>query len=73
MLDNLTPEQREAIVAGTKLGTVWAAVGITSWADFAAFMAAVYSLLLVAEFVWKKLARPFLEWRGWIEPKGKPI
>lgn len=71
MLENLTPEQREAVIAGAKLGTVWAAVGITSWADAAAFLAALYSLLLVLEFLWKKLARPFLEWRGLIE-KDKP-
>jgi len=57
IIDNLTPEQREGVIAGAKLGTVWAAVGITTWADFAAFMAAIYSVLLVGEFVWKKMLR----------------
>jgi len=69
MLDNLTTEQREGLVASAKLGTVWAAVGITTWADFAAFMAAIYSVLLAGEFAWKKMLRPFAKWRGWIKSK----
>lgn len=68
---NLTPEQREGVVAGTKLTSVWAAVGITSWADAAAFLAALYSVLLIAEFMWKKFGRPFAEWRGWVAPAPK--
>ena len=36
-----------------KLVTVWAAVGITSWADVAAFLASLYSFLLIAEWCWK--------------------
>lgn len=72
ILDSLTPEQREGVIASAKLGTVWAAVGITTWADFAAFLAAIYSVLLVGEFAWKKILRPFCEWRGWITPKDAP-
>jgi hypothetical protein len=66
VLSQLTNEQREGLVAGTKLGTVWAAVGITSWADFAAVLAAIYSGLLICEFVWKKVIRPFALWKGWL-------
>lgn len=62
MFVHLTADQKAGLIAGTKLFSVWAAVGITSWADFAAFMAAMYSLLLVCEFVWKKLIRPGLAW-----------
>jgi hypothetical protein len=65
----LTPEQKDAIVAGTKLGTVWAAVGITSWGDLAAALAALYSFLLVCEFAWKKVIRPVCEWMEWVAPK----
>lgn len=60
MFNSLTNEQREGLVAGAKLGSVWAAVGITSWADFAAFLAALYSALLIGEFLWKKAVKPFL-------------
>jgi hypothetical protein len=67
MLNNLTPEQREGLLAGAKLGSVWAAVGVTSWADVAAVLAAVYSALLIAEFLWKKAIKPFLQWRGYIK------
>ena len=51
---------------GVKLVSVWAAVSFTSWADVAAFLAAVYSLLLIGEWLWKKIGRPFCERRGWI-------
>ena len=32
-----------------KIGTAWAAVGITSWTDFAAAVAALYTVLLIGE------------------------
>ena len=50
-----------------KAGTVWAAIGITSWADFASFLAALYSLLLLGEWMWKKLIKSFLISRGYIK------
>lgn len=59
---SLSPEQKEGVVAAMKLGSVWAAVGVTSWADVAAFLAAIYSALLIAEFLWKKVIKPFLVW-----------
>lgn len=62
MFDHLTADQKEDLISGAKLTSVWAMVGITSWADFAAFMAAMYSLLLVGEFVWNKLIKPGLAW-----------
>lgn len=65
----MNPEQKEGVVAAMKLTSVWAAVGITSWADFAAFLAALYSALLIIEWCWKKAIRPFCELRGWMAPK----
>jgi len=65
----MNPDQKEGAVAAAKLLSVWAAVGITSWADFAAFLAALYSLMLIGEWLWKKAVRPFCEWRGWIAVK----
>jgi len=49
-----------------KVASVWGAVAITSWADFAAMLAAFYTLILIAEWGWKKLLRPFAERRGWL-------
>ena len=60
----LTHEQKEGLVAGAKLGSVWAAVGITSWADFAAVLAALYSGMLIVEFLWKKLVKPMCQRYG---------
>lgn len=53
-------------ITATKIGTAWAAVGITSWADAASALAFCYTLLLLLEWVWKRLARPFAERRGWL-------
>lgn len=51
-----------------KVATAWmAAIGIASWSDFAAMLAAFYSLLLIFEWFWKKFWRPFLEDRGYIK------
>lgn len=51
----------------TKVLTVWAAIGITSWAEAASFAAFLYSMVLLAEWFWKKLIKPFLIYRGWIK------
>jgi hypothetical protein len=58
----MNPEQKEALISGAKLTSVWAAVGFTTWADVAAFLAALYSVLLIGEFVWKKWAKPLALW-----------
>ena len=50
-----------------KIGTVWIAVGITSWADFAAAAAALYTLILIGEWLWKKLIRPVCYSHRWIK------
>lgn len=53
----------------TKVVTVWAAIGITSWAEAASFAAFLYSMVLLGEWFWKKLIKPFLIYRGWIKPQ----
>lgn len=52
-----------------KVISVWAAVGITSWSDFAAFIASMYTLCLIGEFFWKKVAKPIAQERGWISKR----
>jgi hypothetical protein len=52
-----------------KIATAWAAVGITSWAEAASFVAFFYTLLLIFEWFWKKFWRPIFERRGWVRPK----
>lgn len=56
---------------GAKIASAWLAVGITSWSDAAAALAALYTVLLILEWVWKKLARPFAERRGWVRRKSR--
>lgn len=60
-------QQDGPVTAAAKIGTAWAAVGITSWADAASALAFLYTLLLLCEWFWKKLARPFAERRGWLK------
>ena len=64
-------QQDGSIVTAAKIGTAWAAVGITSWAEAASALAALYTLLLIAEWLWKRLGRPFCERRGWVKRKAR--
>ena len=54
-----------------KIATLWGLIGITSWTDFAAFVAAIYSLVLLGEWLWKRVGRPLCERRGWIKHKAR--
>lgn len=54
-----------------RLASAWAAVGVTSWADFASFLAALYTLILLTEWLWKRVGRAFCERRGWLKPQTK--
>jgi hypothetical protein len=40
-------------------GVAWwlESIGIQSWGDLAAMLAAIYSLLLICEWLWKRLRR----------------
>ena len=68
----MSQDRTEGMVALGKLASVWAAVGITSWADAAAAAAFCYSMLLISEWIWKKLLRGLFERRGWVKPVKRP-
>jgi hypothetical protein len=64
--------QQETVTAPVvKVVTAWAAVGITSWADFAALLASIYTACLLGEWLWKKVGRPFGERHGWLQRKRR--
>lgn len=50
-----------------KVLSMWAAIGITSWAEFASFMAAMYTMFLMGEWLWKKIFRRVALRKGWIK------
>lgn len=53
-----------------KIATAWlAALGISNWSDIAAMFAALYTLLLIMEWFWKKFWRPAFERIGWLKPR----
>jgi hypothetical protein len=64
-------EPDTAIGFSARIASLWGMIGITSWADFAAFAASVYSMLLVAEWLWKRLLRPFCEEHGWWKRRSR--
>jgi hypothetical protein len=49
-----------------KAVSMWALFGISSWTDVAALLGCIYSALLIAEWVWKKVLRGIARRRGWI-------
>lgn len=64
---DMTPNTDQTVAApAIKIASAWTAVAVTSWADFAAMLAAFYTLLLIFEWFWKKFGRPILEARGWL-------
>lgn len=50
-----------------KIVSAWlVAVGISSWSDVAAALAALYSLILIGEWCWKRFLRACAERHGLI-------
>jgi hypothetical protein len=72
--------ETEIVMPATKAITLWAVVGVASWADaasfaaaIASFLAAFYSVLLISEWAWKKIWRPIFEAIGWIKPQARRL
>ena len=51
----------------------WYAVMSIPWGTIASFVAALYTLLLISEWFWKKLWRPIFESRGWIKHRPRYV
>lgn len=68
---NAQAQQDTVAAPAVKIVTAWAAVGITSWAEAASALAALYTVLLIAEWLWKRLVRPFCESKGWVQRKRR--
>ena len=62
--------------AATKVVAVWTGVGIGqtawTWADLAAILAAIYSAILIGEWVWRRIAPYFggLFHFSYLDPSG---
>lgn len=50
--------------------SLWAAIGVTSWSEAAAFVGFLYSAALLSEWLWKKVLRRLAERWGWVKPKS---
>lgn len=57
-MDHMDPRAKAAAAwGGVGVSKFLDAIGITSWGDVAAMFAAIYSLILICEWLWKK-------WKG---------
>lgn len=54
-------DQSSIAAAITKAASAWAAVGITSWSSLASFLASCYTLVLIGEWIWKRLLREWVK------------
>jgi hypothetical protein len=50
---------------------LWGLIGVSSWADFAALVASVYSVLLIGEWLWKKFLRDWAIAHGLARPLNR--
>lgn len=55
-----------------KVVSLWALIGVTSWADAAAFAGFAYSMILIGEWLWKKVFLRIAERRGWVKKRRAP-
>lgn len=51
------------VVSGLSLSTI----SEMTWGELAQFLACVYSACLIAEFIWKRAAKPLMIRLGWIK------
>ena len=61
----------EAPVAKVATSITAVALGALSWSDIAAILAAIYSTLLISEWMWKRVFRPLAIRRRWIKTRVK--
>lgn len=57
----------ESATANSNYDT-WLAVTSIPWSTIASIAATLYTTLLISEWCWKKLIRPFCVGRGWLNP-----
>ena len=62
---NQSEQISHPVVKGVSVAA--AGIGALSWPDIAAILASIYTLVLMGEWAWKKVLRPYLARCGWIE------
>lgn len=66
-MENIPQDHGQISAPILKATSAWGVVAITSLADIASMLAAIYTLLLIGEWCWKKVVRPFAEARRWVK------
>lgn len=66
-------DTKTSIVKGSSawIAVFVADIGINSWGDAAAMLAALYSILLIFEWLWKRIFRGIAERHGWVKPRKR--
>ncbi len=64
-------DQTQIANPAVKATSAIAAAGFAglTWNEIAAILAALYTLLLICEWVWKRVIKPTALTRGWIKPR----
>lgn len=63
------PHQVVQAATATWSYNAWLAVNSIPWGTLASIAATIYTLILIGEWFWKKLWRPFFERTGWIKKR----
>ncbi len=66
--------ENQADSYGTIIGkilAIWAFIGVTTWSELSSFLACVLTFYILCRYLWRDIARPFCERRGWIQPRGE--
>lgn len=67
----VTEDTKMAVADAARLGSAWAAVGVSNWSDAASMVAFLFTVCLLIDWLWKRLARPILEQRGLLKRKRR--
>lgn len=51
------------------VGVAW--LGGMTWGEFASFLAALYTVCLLTEWMWKRVLKPLALRRGWADEKSR--
>jgi hypothetical protein len=60
----MTDDIKHLPAKAASVGAAW--MGGMTWGEFASMLAAIYTGLLMIEWVWKRIGKPLAQRRGWI-------
>jgi hypothetical protein len=68
-MDQSEVQAKGVKLLGAWLTTMFAKLQDVDWSQVAGFVATVYTLICIGEWMWKRFLRAFCERRGWVKPR----